>query len=99
MRRARLSWLVRWRTTHSRELAPLFLHPHSHFPPLSTLPKAHNEQEQVQILAAKAVIEAHQQKLSLVDEMKAIHSTQAELLSMLADAKSMELQYMLKVNL
>lgn len=60
---------------------------------------AHNEQEQVQILAAKAVIEAHQQKLSLVDEMKAIHSTQAELLSMLADAKSMELQYMLKADI
>jgi len=60
---------------------------------------AHNEQEQVQILAAKAVIEAHEQKLSLVDEMKAIHSTQAELLSMLADAKSMELQYMLKADI
>mmetsp|Transcript_73520 Transcript_73520/g.209237 ORF Transcript_73520/g.209237 Transcript_73520/m.209237 type:complete len:316 (+) Transcript_73520:230-1177(+) len=59
----------------------------------------HNAQEQVQILAAKAVIEAHEQKLSLVDEMKAIHSTQAELLSMLADAKSMELQYMLKADI
>jgi len=59
----------------------------------------HNEQEQVQIRAAKAVIEAHKQKLSLVDEMKAIHSTQAELLSMLADAKSMELQHVLKADI
>jgi len=59
----------------------------------------HNEQENVQIIAAKAVIEAHQQKLSLVEEMKAIHSTQAELLSMLADAKSMELQHMLRADI
>lgn len=59
----------------------------------------HNAQEQIQIEAAKAVIEAHQQKLSLVEEMKAIHSTQAELLSMLAEAKSMELQYMLKADI
>ena len=59
----------------------------------------HNAQEEVEIAAAKAVIESHKNKLSLVGEMVAVSETQTELLSMLAAAKSMELQYQLRADI
>lgn len=64
-----------------------------------TVMAEHNAQEEVAISAVKSVIAAHEMKLSLVEEMKAVHATQAELLSMLADAKSMELQHMLRADI
>jgi len=59
----------------------------------------HNAQEEVTIKAVKSLIEAHQRKLSLVDDMKLIYSTQSELLSMLAAAKSMELQHATRADI
>ena len=59
----------------------------------------HNAQESITINAAKAVVEAHYAKLSLVEDMKMVHSAQAELLSALSTAKSMELQYQCRADI
>ena len=59
----------------------------------------HNAQENITIDAAKAVVEAHKAKLSLVEDMKMIHGAQAELLGALSAAKSMELQYQCRADI
>ena len=59
----------------------------------------HNAQESITINAAKAVVEAHYAKLSLVEDMKMVHGAQAELLSALSTAKSMELQYQCRADI
>jgi hypothetical protein len=58
----------------------------------------HNAQEEVAISAVKAVLAAHQKKLTLVEDMKMVYSFQSEVLSTLAKAKSMELQYVVRAD-
>jgi hypothetical protein len=59
----------------------------------------HNAQEEIAIAAARSVLGAHQKKLTLVADMQMVYTAQSELLGMLAAAKSMELQYMLRADI
>jgi len=64
-----------------------------------TIIAEHNAQEEVVIKAMRSVIESHEKKLSLVNDMQTVYGTQAELLNMLASAKSMELQYAVREDI
>jgi len=59
----------------------------------------HNAQEEVTLAAVRSLVGAHEKKLTLVEDMKMIFSAQSELLGMLAAAKSMELQYVLRAEI
>lgn len=59
----------------------------------------HNAQEEIAVSALRSVLAAHEKKLTLVEDMKTIYGAQSELLGMLAAAKSMELQYMLRSDI
>mmetsp|Transcript_41317 Transcript_41317/g.83397 ORF Transcript_41317/g.83397 Transcript_41317/m.83397 type:complete len:298 (-) Transcript_41317:21-914(-) len=59
----------------------------------------HNAQEEIAISAVRSVLAAHEQRLTLVEDMKIVYDAQSELLGTLASAKSMELQYMLRADI